>query len=287
MPPHQGELHMKKSVRSFWGLAALGLALMPAGAFANDWVAIAPENTLYLELSKGLVIIELQSAAAPGHVARIKKLASSGFYDGTVFHRVIEGFMAQGGDPTGTGTGGSNEPDLKAEFTFHRPSGSVGLGLSDGAQSIGLSGTAVVLTEPEALQFTHPDGLLQSWVPHCRGVASMARAQDPNSANSQFFIMFANNTRSLDRQYTPWGRVVHGMDVVDRLARGEPPRQPDKIVRARVGSDVPAKERIALEELTPNAPAMQEIIKTASRMGRGAIDPCAVQVPVRVAKEGP
>jgi peptidylprolyl isomerase len=278
---------MNITLRSFWGLAALGLALLPATACADDWAAIAPENTLYLELNKGLVIIELQPTAAPGHVARIKKLASSGFYDGTVFHRVIEGFMAQGGDPTGTGTGGSKEADLKAEFTFHQLTRGASLGLSDGAQSIGLSGTAVVLTEPEALQFTHPDGLLQSWVPHCRGVASMARAQDPNSANSQFFIMFSNNNRSLDSQYTPWGRVVYGMDVVDRLARGEPPTHPDKIVRARVGSDVPASERIALEELAPNAQAMQEIIKTASRMGRGAIDPCAVQVPVRVAKEGP
>src|SRR4051812_42099056 len=149
-------------------------------------MATDPENTLVLETTKGRVVIELRPDLAPGHVERIKALAGEGFYDGVVFHRVIPGFMAQGGDPTGTGMGGSKRPDLKAEF---------------------------------------------SDAPHVRGVASMARAQNPNSANSQFFICF-DDARFLDGQYTVWGEVVEGMEHVDALPKGEPPRQPGKIVKA-------------------------------------------------------
>ena len=137
----------------------------------------------------GDVVIRLRSDLAPGHVARITELAGEGFYDGVVFHRVIDGFMAQGGDPTGTGMSGSKKPNLKAEFS------------------------------PE---------------PHKRGVCSMARTQDPNSANSQFFICL-DDARFLDKQYTVWGQVESGMDHVDALPKGEPPRAPGKIVKATVG----------------------------------------------------
>ncbi len=146
-----------------------------------------PENTLVLETTKGRVVIELLPDLAPHHVARIRELANSKFYDGVPFHRVIEGFMAQGGDPTGTGMGGSKLPNLKAEFN----------------------------TEP-----------------HVRGICSMARSQNPDSANSQFFICF-DDARFLDRQYTVWGRVIEGMENVDQFKRGEPVREPDRIVSAR------------------------------------------------------
>jgi peptidylprolyl isomerase len=144
-------------------------------------------NTLVLNLdSGGDVVIRLRADLAPGHVERIKELVDAGFYDGVVFHRVIPGFMAQGGDPTGTGMGGSDHPDLKAEFN----------------------------TEP-----------------HVRGTASMARAQHPDSANSQFFICF-EDAPFLNRQYTVWGNVVEGMEHVDALPKGEPPAKPGKIVKA-------------------------------------------------------
>ena len=149
------------------------------------------ENTLYVDLKGGRVTIELRPDLAPGHVARIKELARSGFYDGTPFHRVIEGFMAQGGDPTGTGTGGSKKPDLKAEFSRE---------------------------------------------PHVRGVCSMARSNDPNSANSQFFICFGD-ARFLDGKYTVWGKVTSGMELVDAIKRGEPVRDPDRIVKMQVAAD--------------------------------------------------
>ena len=149
-----------------------------------------PENALFLDLEKGRVTIELRPDLAPNHVARIKELAREGFYDGIVFHRVIEGFMAQGGDPTGTGMSGSGK-NLDAEFSAE---------------------------------------------PHVRGTCSMARAQDPNSAASQFFIVFGDS-RFLDNQYTVWGQVIDGMDHVDAIKRGEPVQDPDKIVKMQVAAD--------------------------------------------------
>ena len=145
-------------------------------------------TTLTLTLDSGDVTIKLRSDLAPGHVARIAELAGEGFYDGVVFHRVIPGFMAQGGDPSGTGSGGSKKPDLKAEFSRE---------------------------------------------PHKRGTCSMARTSAPNSANSQFFICFKESS-FLDGQYTVWGEVTDGMDHVDALPKGEPPRSPGKILRAVV-----------------------------------------------------
>jgi peptidylprolyl isomerase len=146
-----------------------------------------PVHSLIMTLETGDVHIKLRPDLAPGHVARIVENANEGFYDGVVFHRVIEGFMAQGGDPTGTGTGGSKKPNLKAEF---------------------------------------------SSAPHLRGVCSMARTPDPNSANCQFFICL-DDARFLDKQYTVWGEVESGMEHVDSLPKGEPPRQPGKILSMR------------------------------------------------------
>ena len=154
-------------------------------------MAADPENTLILTLDTGTVTIELRPDLAPGHVERIKELVREGFYDGVVFHRVIPGFMAQGGDPSGTGMGGSKKPDLKAEFSREPP---------------------------------------------VRGVCSMARTNNPNSANCQFFICFDDAT-FLDGQYTVWGVVTDGMDAVDALPKGEPPRTPGKIISAKVGAD--------------------------------------------------
>ena len=149
-----------------------------------------PENTLILNITHGEVVIELLPDAAPNHVARIKELARESFYDGIVFHRVIDGFMAQTGDPTGTGMGGSGK-NLAAEFND---------------------------------------------VPHQRGTCSMARAQSPDSADSQFFICF-DSSPFLDGQYTVWGQVISGMDYVDQIKRGEPVDDPDQIVSMCVAAD--------------------------------------------------
>jgi peptidylprolyl isomerase len=150
-----------------------------------------PENTLLMDMTHGLVVIEMRPDLAPGHVARIKELAREGFYDGIVFHRVLDGFMAQTGCPQGTGTGGSGKK-LKAEFNAE---------------------------------------------PHVRGVCSMARSSSPDSGDSQFFICF-DDARFLDNQYTAWGKVVSGMEFVDKIKRGEPVRAPDKINSMKVAADV-------------------------------------------------
>lgn len=165
----------------------------------NKWRARDLENYIYIDLATGRVVIELLPQLAPKHVERIKVLARRGFYDGVVFHRVIDGFMAQTGDPTGTGSGGSNLPDLKAEFSDE---------------------------------------------PHIRGALSMARASNPDSGNSQFFIVLADS-RFLDGQYTVWGRVVQGMELVDKIKKGAPGsgkvNGPDKMIKVRVAADVEKK----------------------------------------------
>ncbi len=169
------------------------LLIMTASADAAN---TDPENTLLLDLKGGQVTIKMMPDIAPKHVARIKELTRDGFYDGLVFHRVIDGFMAQTGDPTGTGTGGSDKPDLQAEFNEYN---------------------------------------------FGRGAIGMARTNDPDSANSQWFICF-DDCSFLNNQYTVWGQVTSGMEHVDAITRGEPPANPDKIVKMQVAADAAASD---------------------------------------------
>ncbi len=175
-------------------LTVIAMATMVGTMVGGSMTAKAQDlnNLLYLDLDYGRVVIELKPDLAPGHVERIKTLTKQGFYDGIVFHRVIEGFMAQTGDPTGTGMGGSDLPDLKAEFNSYN---------------------------------------------FGRGVVGMARSGNPNSGNSQFFICF-DDCGFLNGQYTVWGQVIDGMNFVDQIKRGEPPANPDKIVRMVLAADV-------------------------------------------------
>jgi cyclophilin family peptidyl-prolyl cis-trans isomerase len=184
----------------------------PMSALVNPDPAFEPENILVLDLSNGgRVMIRLMPSWAPGHVERIKTLVAQGFYNGIVFHRVIDGFMAQTGDPTGTGQGGSTLPDLKAEFNY---------------------------------------------MPHVRGTVSMARTDQPDTANSQFFIVFYPRF-ALDHRYTNFGRVIAGMDVVDEIARGEPPASPTKIVQASMLSDNKPRPATPVPAAAPSiTPAM-------------------------------
>ena len=180
-------------------LTCLTLTFSAMTANAQNAKTTDLENTLYIDLKDGRVIIQLLPKVAPKHVERIKTLARQKFYDGIVFHRVIDGFMAQTGDPTGTGMGGSKLPDLRAEFSDE---------------------------------------------PHIRGAVSMARAMDPNSGNSQFFIV-TKDSRFLDSQYTVWGRVVKGMELVDKIKKGDgrdgKVNNPDKMLTVRVAADVEKK----------------------------------------------
>jgi peptidylprolyl isomerase len=169
----------------------IGSLIIAMTAATSNAESLDPENTLYLDLDTGRVVIELFPKVAPDHVARVKELTREGFYDDIVFHRVIDGFMAQTGDPTGTGGGGSDKPDLKAEF---------------------------------------------SDTPFVRGTIGAARTNNPNSANSQFFIVFQPASH-LNGQYTVWGKVVEGLEFVDKIARGEPPAVPDRIIKMQVAAD--------------------------------------------------
>lgn len=168
----------------------MGFVMSEASSAQEIELDLDKENALYMDLEFGRVIIAMRPDIAPKHVTRIKELAREGFYDGLTFHRVIEGFMAQGGDPVGNGTGGSGV-NIPAEFND---------------------------------------------VPHLRGTTSMARANDPDSADSQFFICF-NRCNALDNSYTVWGRVVSGMEYVDMIERGEPPRNPTKMLKVQVAAD--------------------------------------------------
>ena len=190
---------------------------------------IEAENTWNLDLSTGgRVVIQLRPDVAPGHVERIRTLTRQGFYNGLAFHRVIEGFMAQGGDPTGTGTGESELPDLNAEINGQ---------------------------------------------PHLRGTVGMARTQDLNSANSQFYIMFTPRL-NMDREYTVVGRVVGGMNFVDTLERGEPPVAPSRIVRASIGSDnIPAMTADELRAAAAQMASATPAVAAAPAPGRAAGPP--------------
>ena len=176
---------MRRLANLFWSLV-FAMTIATGTTEAADL-----ENQIYLDTANGRVVIELRPDLAPKHVEQIKALTREGFYDGIVFHRVIDGFMAQTGDPTGTGTGGSDRPDIPAEFS---------------------------------------DAKFE------RGTVGMARSQNPNSANSQFFINFVE-TPFLNGQYTIWGQVIEGMEHVDAITRGEPPANPDKIVKMQVAAD--------------------------------------------------
>ncbi|WP_255536525.1 peptidylprolyl isomerase [Pacificimonas pallii] len=208
-------------------------AIAPAPAAASD-----AENILNLDLSTGgRVVIRMRPDLAPNHVERFRTLARQGFYDGVIFHRVIPGFMAQTGDPTGTGTGGSELPDLEAEFTR---------------------------------------------TPHLRGTVSAARAQDENSANSQFFIVFMPRA-PLDENYTIFGRVISGMQYVDSIAVGEPPANPSRIVRASIGNDVPAADVVAdadpLADLKSQLPpGAADVPEAQNRLGEDGAEQVAEEL---------
>ncbi len=202
---------------------AATVPILPPAAVSSNLA-----NRLILQLSNGgTVVIQLRPDAAPAHVARIQALVRRGFYNGLTFHRVIPGFMAQGGDPKGTGQGGSELPDLKAEFTT---------------------------------------------LPYMRGVVAAARAESPDSANSQFFVMFSPNV-SLWGKYTVFGRVISGMDAVDRIAVGEPPAEPTRILRATLGDAAPVAAQ------APAAPAPIAPTPTPAPPAPDPLAPAPVEVP--------
>jgi peptidylprolyl isomerase len=245
------------------------------------------ENTLVIDTSKGRVVVEMYPQLAPNHVERMKTLVRQNFYDGQKFHRVIEGFMAQTGDPKGTGEGGSDLPDIEAEFTVKhgtdfpmyvvaKPKGSV----------LGFVGALPVQSQAQELMELTRDNKVQAWGLFCQGVLGMARSGDPNSANSQFFLMRGANA-VLEKRYTAFGAILSGLDVVRKLKIGEPPKDPDTMLKVQLLADMPQAERPKLEVMDTNSNAFKaEIDKVRKRQGAD-FSACDVTVPVNVPIMGP
>lgn len=249
------------------------------------WRQLDPDYTLYIDTAHGRIVAELYPEIAPNHVERIRTLARSHFYDGLQFFRVIEGFMAQTGDPLNNGEGVSALPDLREEFLFRRgPDMPFVPAATQGGARIGFYKALPIETQPDTQMAVTRDGRAAAWALHCPGIVSMARSDDVNSANSQFFIM-RNAYPSLDKRYTVFGRVVWGLEAVRRLAVGEPPPIPDRMLSVRLASDVPSSERAPIYIMRTDSQDFRRLLEEV-REDRGAdFSVCDVEMPVRVQGE--
>lgn len=263
----------------------------PPAAAMSDWRVIAPENLLVIDTTKGRVLVELAPEIAPLHVERIRLLAGLGFYDNLFWHRVIDQFMAQTGDPLGNGEGQSAYPDLKAEFMFRRGPDMAFTPVSApmGAQT-GFIGSLPVQTQPDGFMANTADGKVSGWALYCPGVAGMARDEGNDTANSQMFLM-RQAYPSLDKRYTVWGRVVAGLDVVRALKTGTDASgmvtDPDRMLRVRVASTLPEIERPVVQ-IVDTRSALFRALADSARATRGAdFSPCDIELPVQVSSPAP
>jgi cyclophilin family peptidyl-prolyl cis-trans isomerase len=260
--------------------AALSTAILAASGpvvaqtASPEWRTVAPENLLIIDTAKGRILIELEPRMAPLSVERIRTLADQGFYDGLKFHRVISDFMAQTGDPLGTGEGGSELPDIDGEFQFRRGRDLGFVNLATGqAGLLGFAGSMPVFTQPDAQMMVTADFKTAAQALFCPGVLGMARNQDPHSANSQFFIMTGSN-ESLNGLYAPFGRVLAGLDVVRALKPGAEAangrvEDPDLMTRARTAAALPERQRPVVRVRTTSSPAFTAMVEQV-RTERGA-----------------
>lgn len=250
---------------------------------AADWRTPNPEDVLVIDTNKGRIIVELNPQVAPAHVVRVRELAREGLYNGRSFFRVIDEFMAQTGDPQDTGEGGSSKPDLAGEFMFRRGADTPFVQVASAAGSeTGFVGALPVMTQSSMLMSMTADGKVSGWGLYCPGVAGMARANDPNSANSQFFLM-RQAYPSLEKRYTAFGRVISGLDVVRAIKTGEPVDPPqDKMDRVRVLADIPAAERPKIRVIDPKSAWFKAEVERV-RTAQGAdFTACAIDIPVEV-----
>jgi peptidylprolyl isomerase len=219
------------------------------------WRQLDPQNILVVETNKGVIISELYPQAAPQTVFRIRALAKEGFYNGNEFFRVIEGFMDQTGDPENTGKGGSQLPNVKAEFNFRRGADVPMKAIANRRLNSGFIGVLPVAGQPNAMMAMSVDGKASTYGLFCAGTLGMARAQDEDSGNSQFFFM-RDTSNDLNQKYTVFGRVLHGLDVVKSIKSGEPVEPPrDKMVRVRLLADIPAAEQPKVRAMDTTSPA--------------------------------
>lgn len=238
-------------------VASLGAAKAPAPEpAAGDWRPLDPEQTLVIDTSKGRIVVEMAPLLAPKSVERVKRLAKEGVYDGLLFHRVIEGFVDQTGDPNNKDGGVSAYPDLPAEFSARLPAEAVSrvVERSDGFE--GFLGSVPVAGVSQAEQALGSDHRPRAWGAYCAGVAGMGRQAGIDTGNAEIFFMRAP-ARRLDHDYSVWGRVVQGLDVVRAVKVGEPPADPDRMIRVRLMADLPPGERPTLQVADTTGPAFR------------------------------
>lgn len=265
-------------LRTF-GIAVAAVGVM--GAAPADWRALDPENTLVIETTKGRVVVELRPEFAPKGVERIKLLAREGVYDGLQFHRVIDGFVAQTGNPDNRDGGTSRHPDLPPEFSFRIPPEAATIVVERSDAREGFVGATPFQAVSTAEQGLRPDPRLRGWGAYCPGVVGMGRQADPASANSEIFIMRAA-ARRLDHEYTVVGRVVLGAEAIQKVAVGEPPKVPDLMLKVRVAADLPEGSRPRLEVMNETGLAFRARVEALKRARGAAFSVCDVEVPSRV-----
>ena len=262
---------------------AAAVAPEPGPPTAADWRTPDPDNILVIDTNKGRVLVEMSPEVAPAHVARVKALTRTGFYDGRSFFRVIDAFMAQTGDPKDDGTGGSTMPDLEPEFSFRRGASTPAVMVDVGAVAeMGFLGALPFRSQSWMLAPMTADGAVSAYPLFCPGVAAAARAQAENSANSQFFLM-RQNYPALEKRYTAWGRAIFGLDVIRAIKVGEPVAAPqDKMTKVRVMSDMPAAERPKIRVIDPHSAWFKaEVDNVRGEMGAN-FTPCSIRIPVEV-----
>jgi len=255
----------------------------PGEPKAADWRAPNPEDVLVIDTAKGRIFVEMVPEVAPNHVARLRELTRAGFYDGRAFFRVIDQFMAQTGDPEDKGTGGSDKPDLAQEFLFRRgPETPMVVAADQNVSQMGFVKSLPVMTQSPMLMAMTADGKISAWGLYCPGVAGMARDENVNGANSQFFLM-RQAYPSLEKNYTAWGRVIAGLDVVRAIKVGEPVAAPqDKMDKVRVLADIPASERPSVRVIDPKSAWFKAEIESV-RAAKGAdFTACAIRIPSEV-----
>lgn len=276
--------------------ATVATASLKTASFSapdEAWRDVDPENLLLIDTDYGRIGVELYPEISPGHVARIKELTRAKFYDYITFHRVIEGFMNQTGDPKGDGTGDSDLPDLEAEFTFRRgsdlPVTLVGARKMDprspeqGEKGVGFYKAMPIATDPMSQAMLTKDGKVKAFGLHCKGVTSMARSNNPNSGNSQFFLM-RGTAPHLDAQYTVWGNTVLGHDLLTKPKVGTkgqtPDFIPDRMNKVQIAADVPDAEHVQV--LKTDSPAFKSYMKTLKLADGTYPDICDISVPTRI-----
>lgn len=292
-------------MKTLSGLAALCAVIAASSAMAQDvggppppptaattiaapeWRAVPAENLLVIDTTRGRILLELIPEVAPLHVERIKLLARRGFYDNLPWHRVIDWFMAQTGDPLGNGDGQSPYPDLKAEFTFRRDPSMPFVAVAEPAGArLGFFHSLPVQTQPDAAFALTGDGKVHGWGLYCPGVAGMARDEGNDTANSQFFLM-RQAYPALDKRYTIWGMTVSGLDVVRSLRVGDGDNgmvtaEPDRMTRVRIAADIAGAERPEVQVLATDSPRFRALVDE-TRTARGAdFSVCDIELPVQV-----